>query len=72
MIDLIFQIINQIEYGWLCKCMHGRWEFIQDGNTLHQDMDRFVAYEKALRTWARWVDKNVDPTKEYCYLYNIQ
>lgn len=32
-----------------------RWDFIQDGDTLYEDMDRLVAYEKALETWAGWV-----------------
>lgn len=31
--------------------------------TLYQDMDRLVAFEKGLRTWARWVDTNVDRTR---------
>lgn len=48
-----------------------RWDFIQDGDNLHEDMDRLVAYEKALKTWARWVDKNVDPTKTKVFYQSI-
>ncbi|CAL9013121.1 unnamed protein product [Prunus brigantina] len=58
-------------HWWLHTGRKQPWEFIQDGNTLHQDMDRFVAYEKALRTWARWVDKNVDPTKTKVFFQSI-
>lgn len=28
-----------------------------------KDMDRLVAYEKALNTWAKWVQTDVDSTK---------
>lgn len=31
--------------------------------TYYQDMDRLVALEKGLRTWANWVDKNIDRSK---------
>ncbi|XP_009339559.2 protein trichome birefringence-like 43 [Pyrus x bretschneideri] len=50
-------------HWWLHASRKQPWDFIQDGKTLHRDMNRLVAYEKALKTWARWVDKNVD-TKE--------
>lgn len=44
-----------------CACY--RWDVIQDGSTEYKDMVRLVAYEKALNTWARWVESNIDPTK---------
>ncbi|KAF9621302.1 hypothetical protein IFM89_019388 [Coptis chinensis] len=40
-----------------------RWDYIQEGKKVYKDMDRLVAYEKALKTWANWVDTKVDPTK---------
>ncbi|GFP79716.1 protein trichome birefringence-like 38 [Phtheirospermum japonicum] len=39
------------------------WDFIQYGSTITKDMDRLVAFEKGLTTWATWVDQNVDPSK---------
>ncbi|RCV23623.1 hypothetical protein SETIT_5G021900v2 [Setaria italica] len=35
------------------------WDYIQDGNTVVQDMDRTQAFTKGLQTWARWVDANL-------------
>jgi len=40
-----------------------RWDYIRDGHNLVKNMDRLVAYNKGLTTWAKWVDLNVDPTK---------
>ncbi|TYG61116.1 hypothetical protein ES288_D07G122300v1 [Gossypium darwinii] len=39
------------------------WDLIQSGGKYYQDMDRLVAMEKGLRTWANWVDSNVDITR---------
>lgn len=36
---------------------------MESGGSLYQDMDRMVAMETAVRTWARWVDSNIDTTK---------
>ncbi|KAL0307712.1 UNVERIFIED_CONTAM: protein trichome birefringence-like 41 [Sesamum calycinum] len=36
-------------------------DYIEVGGKLYKDMDRVVAFEKALTTWAKWVDTNVDP-----------
>lgn len=34
-------------------------------------MDRLVAYEKALNTWATWVDSNVDSAKTKVFFQGI-
>lgn len=34
-------------------------------------MDRLVAYEKALTTWARWIDTNIDPTKTKVFFQGV-
>lgn len=39
------------------------WDFIVQGSKMYRDMDRMDAFRKALRTWSKWVDKNVDPAK---------
>ncbi|XP_045805400.1 protein trichome birefringence-like 38 [Trifolium pratense] len=39
------------------------WDYIRDGPNLVKNMDRLTAYNKGLSTWARWVDRNVDPSK---------
>ncbi|KAF2314806.1 hypothetical protein GH714_033656 [Hevea brasiliensis] len=34
-------------------------------------MDRLVAYEKALNTWAKWVDTNVNPAKTMVFFQGV-
>ncbi|XP_010273484.1 PREDICTED: protein trichome birefringence-like 41 [Nelumbo nucifera] len=47
------------------------WDFIQVGNRIYRDIDRLLAFEKALITWAGWVDDNVDPTKSLVFFQGI-
>ncbi|XP_051151813.1 protein trichome birefringence-like 41 isoform X2 [Andrographis paniculata] len=47
------------------------WDYIEDGGQLYKDMDRVVAFEKALRTWGKWVDANIDPTKTSVFFQGI-
>ncbi|XP_010535369.1 PREDICTED: protein PMR5 [Tarenaya hassleriana] len=47
------------------------WDMIQSGGLYYQDMDRFVAMEKALRTWAYWVDNNVDRSRTGVFFLSI-
>lgn len=35
--------------------------YFEEGGLVHPHMDEPVAFEKALRTWATWVDANIDP-----------
>ncbi|KAF3437459.1 hypothetical protein FNV43_RR20212 [Rhamnella rubrinervis] len=39
------------------------WDYVQDGNKTLKDMDRMVAFRKALTTWAKWVDSTVNTSK---------
>jgi hypothetical protein len=48
-----------------------RWDYIQVGNQVMKDMDRMKAFEKALTTWAAWVDSNIDPTKVRVFFQGI-
>ncbi|XVF04412.1 hypothetical protein REPUB_Repub05bG0080200 [Reevesia pubescens] len=38
------------------------WDFIEVGGGIKKDMDRMLAFERAL-SWAGWVDANIDPEK---------
>ncbi|GAV60689.1 PC-Esterase domain-containing protein/PMR5N domain-containing protein [Cephalotus follicularis] len=47
------------------------FDYIQDGNEILKDMDRMLAFEKALTTWGKWVDSNVDPAKTMVFFQGI-
>ncbi|CAO2813230.1 unnamed protein product [Amaranthus hypochondriacus] len=50
-------------HWWLHTGRKQPWDLILDGDKKYKDMDRLVAYEKGLKTWARWVDLNLKSTK---------
>ncbi|XP_016475543.1 protein trichome birefringence-like 39 [Nicotiana tabacum] len=47
------------------------WDYIQEGNKVVKDMNRMVAFYKGMTTWARWVNKNIDPTKTRVFFQGI-
>ncbi|KAL3508798.1 hypothetical protein ACH5RR_028199 [Cinchona calisaya] len=58
-------------HWWLHKGRLKSWDYFQEGNKLYEDMDRLVAFEKGLRTWAKWIDSNVDPSKPQVFFQGI-
>ncbi|KAE9598626.1 hypothetical protein Lal_00028254 [Lupinus albus] len=48
-----------------------RWDYIELGGKYHQDMDRLAALEKGLKTWANWVDTNIDKTRTKVFFLGI-
>ncbi|XP_071680502.1 protein trichome birefringence-like 38 [Lolium perenne] len=47
------------------------WDYIQEGSKVMKDMDRTVAFAKALNTWARWVDANLLHTSTKVFFQGI-
>ncbi|XP_020204021.1 protein trichome birefringence-like 43 [Cajanus cajan] len=47
-------------HWWLHTGRKQPWDFIREGNHIVRDMDRLVVYGKALNTWAKWIDNNID------------
>ncbi|KAF2322432.1 hypothetical protein GH714_017011 [Hevea brasiliensis] len=47
-------------HWWYRRGPKQPWDFVQVGDTILKDMDRMVAFHKALTTWAKWVDSDVD------------
>lgn len=38
---------------------------------MYEDMDPLIAMEKGLRTWARWVDTNIDRSRTRLFFQGI-
>jgi hypothetical protein len=39
------------------------WDYMGADGRYYEDMDRMVAFQRGMATWANWVDANVDPAK---------
>ncbi|KAJ8764147.1 hypothetical protein K2173_005059 [Erythroxylum novogranatense] len=42
-----------------------------EGATEYDEIDRHLGYERVLRTWAKWVEDNVDPTTTAVYFSSM-
>ncbi|PSR95051.1 hypothetical protein CEY00_Acc25806 [Actinidia chinensis var. chinensis] len=58
-------------HWWTHKGALQGWDSMDAGGSLYQDMDRLIALERGLRTWARWVDANVDATRTRVFFQSI-
>ncbi|XP_014502678.1 protein trichome birefringence-like 43 [Vigna radiata var. radiata] len=58
-------------HWWLHIGRKQPWDFIREGNHTYKDMDRLVAYEKGLKTWAKWVEDNVNPKKTRVFFQGV-
>lgn len=58
-------------WHWWIHKRHQSWDYMREGTNLYPDMDRLTAYYKALTTWGRWVDQNIDPTRTKVFFQGI-
>ncbi|GLU04093.1 hypothetical protein SLE2022_212580 [Rubroshorea leprosula] len=58
-------------HWWLHTGRKQPWNFVQYSSKTFKDMNRMVAYEKALTTWARWVNSNVNPNKTKVFFQGV-
>lgn len=63
-------LFRQINLDW-DTFGHYRWDYIQEGTKIYKDMDRLIAFKKALTTWGKWVDANVDPAKTEVFYQGV-
>ncbi|XP_008792962.2 protein PMR5 [Phoenix dactylifera] len=47
------------------------WDYMGDGGNYYVDMDRLIAFQKGLSTWANWVDLNIDRTRTKVFFQSI-
>ncbi|KAK4770174.1 hypothetical protein SAY87_030706 [Trapa incisa] len=47
------------------------WDYMEEGGKYYKDMNRLIAFYKGLTTWARWVNRNVDPSKTKVFFQGI-
>ncbi|KAI9387539.1 hypothetical protein POPTR_010G187300v4 [Populus trichocarpa] len=61
--DVDYLIFNTYNW-WLkyptMKVLRGSFD---EGTAEYDEIERHIAYERVLRTWAKWVEENVDPTR---------
>ncbi|XP_065860111.1 protein trichome birefringence-like 43 [Euphorbia lathyris] len=58
-------------HWWLHIGRKQPWDFIQEGKAFYKDMDRMLAYNKALLTWATWIQLNIDFTKTKVFFQGV-
>ncbi|KAG8365526.1 hypothetical protein BUALT_Bualt18G0114200 [Buddleja alternifolia] len=58
-------------HWWVHTGKDQPWDYVQDGSSITKDMNRLVAFSKALSTWGKWVDQNVDPSKTKVFFQDI-
>jgi hypothetical protein len=44
-----------------------RKNYYKEGDYLYPKFDAVEAYRRALRTWGKWIDKNVNPKKQLVF-----
>ncbi|CAL4922177.1 unnamed protein product [Urochloa decumbens] len=47
------------------------WDYMGEAGRYYEDMDRTVAFQRGLTTWANWVDLNVDPGKTRVFFQSM-
>lgn len=58
-------------HWWTHKGSLQGWDVMELGGTYYTDMDRLVALQKGMRTWANWVDANIDRTRTSVFFQAI-
>ncbi|KAL6649738.1 hypothetical protein ACP70R_013962 [Stipagrostis hirtigluma subsp. patula] len=47
------------------------WDYMAESGRYYEDMDRTVAFQRGLTTWANWVDLNVDPARTRVFFQSM-
>ncbi|KAD4982811.1 hypothetical protein R6Q59_002441 [Mikania micrantha] len=60
--------------SWLWWYRRGEkqpWDYIQIGTNIRKDMDRMVAFQEALKTWAHWVESDINTDKTMVFFQGV-
>ncbi|KAK9126695.1 hypothetical protein Scep_015541 [Stephania cephalantha] len=58
-------------HWWSHKGALQGWDYMESNGSVYENMDRLVAFERGMRTWARWVDSTIDATTTKVFFQGI-
>ncbi|KAK6919171.1 PC-Esterase, partial [Dillenia turbinata] len=58
-------------HWWVHRGKTKAWDLFQYKRKLVEDMEIEVAFKKAMKTWAHWIDRNVEPSKTIVFFRSI-
>ncbi|RZS25528.1 hypothetical protein BHM03_00058741, partial [Ensete ventricosum] len=58
-------------HWWTHRGKLRAWDYFEGSEQLMEDMEAEEAFQRALRTWAQWVDRNVDPGRTAVFFRSI-
>ncbi|CAN4104266.1 unnamed protein product [Withania somnifera] len=67
----IDMLIFNTWHWWNRRGITQPWDHIKVGGKYYKDMDRMVAFKKALLTWVKWIDTNIDPSKQLVFFQGV-
>lgn len=67
--SLLVSIIYMTSSRLLLKClmMYDREDYYQEGSNVYKQLDVQEAFRKAVTTWGRWVDANINPQRTHVF-----
>ncbi|KAL4555177.1 hypothetical protein LXL04_037788 [Taraxacum kok-saghyz] len=69
-LDVDYLVFNTWHW-WNRRGASQPFDYIQDGSRIYKDMDRVVAFGKAITTWGQWIDRNVIQNKTKVFFQGI-